>query len=382
MVLGDFRIERPAYQTGQSDTLAWLAAAHTQSASLTAEAGFDRNAHEQQLRRVLDRCACSPEKISRRGHVLEEQTHRRWSEMEIYDLTQSAHGSGMGVRSRAFQKHALRIFERMYEAEPTAPSDLIHVTCTGYVSPSAAQQLVAARGWGETTRVTHAYHMGCYAAFPALRMAAGALHAPPAASSTAPPRVDIVHTELCSLHLDPSRHELEQLVVQSLFADGIIRYSATREAAEAPGLRVLALDELIVPETAGDMSWVASDWGMEMTLSRNVPARIGAALRGFVSRLYEKAGLDVARDLKDSAFAIHPGGPKIIEGIGRALELGDAQLEPSQDILFEYGNMSSATLPHVWQRLVAERRVPSNTIVCSLAFGPGLTVCGGIFQKR
>jgi predicted naringenin-chalcone synthase len=35
-------------------------------------------------------------------------------------------------------------------------------------------------------------------------------------------RVDIVHTELCSLHLQPLRHEAEQLVIQSLFADGCI----------------------------------------------------------------------------------------------------------------------------------------------------------------
>ena len=43
--------------------------------------------------------------------------------------------------------------------------------------------------------------------------------------------------------------------------------------------------------------------------------------------------------------------------------------------------MSSATLPHVWMRLLEDDAVASGTLVVSLAFGPGLTICGGIFRK-
>ena len=70
--------------------------------------------------------------------------------------------------------------------------------------------------------------MGCYAALSAVRIAAGFV---PNASR----RVDIVHTELCSLHLDPADRRLEQLIVQSLFADGMIRYS--RPAADREMVR-------------------------------------------------------------------------------------------------------------------------------------------------
>jgi len=287
----------------------------------------------------------------------------------------------MGVRSQLFQEFVARYFRESYANEHEAPGDLIHVTCTGYVAPSGAQQLVSERGWGELTRVTHAYHMGCYAAFPAVRLATGALFAPAAASARGAAWVDIVHTELCSLHLDPTQHSLEQLVVQSLFGDGMIRYSATRDP-KIQGLAVLSLDEMIVPQTVDEMRWVASDWGMEMSLSRDVPARIQAALRGFVARLYEKAGLALGEEFARSTFAIHPGGPKIIEGIGRVLELSDAQLALSKEVLLHYGNMSSATLPHIWMQIAERAEVPIGSIVCSLAFGPGLTICGGLFQKR
>jgi predicted naringenin-chalcone synthase len=81
-------------------------------------------------------------------------------------------------------------------------------------------------------------------------------------------------------------------------------------------------------------------------------------------------------------FAVHPGGPKIIDRVRQVLELTDVQVQTSRDVLFDHGNMSSATLPHIWMRLAADEGVAPGTLVASLAFGPGLTVCGGLFRKQ
>ncbi len=62
--------------------------------------------------------------------------------------------------------------------------------------------------------------------------------------------------------------------------------------------------------------------------------------------------------------------------------LNDAQVQTSRDVLFDHGNTSSATLPHVWKRLVEERGVAPGALVPSLAFGPGLTMCGELFRKH
>jgi predicted naringenin-chalcone synthase len=121
---------------------------------------------------------------------------------------------------------------------------------------------------------------------------------------------------------------------------------------------------------------------MHMTLARDVPDRIAAALRPFVADLFRKAELDLAENLTRTVFAVHPGGPKIIDRVRDVLELSDAQVRTSRDVLFDYGNMSSATLPHVWMRLLATDAVKAGTLILSLAFGPGLTVCGGLFRKR
>jgi predicted naringenin-chalcone synthase len=383
LTLGNFSMQRPRHEIAQNRALDWLVDIHAAAqATIESLSDSERDVFAVRLRKVIQRCACGPDKIGSRGHVLSDLGSSDWGNLQLYDVTRHPHGRGTETRSELFGDIVAAYFETEFASETVAPSELIHVTCTGYVAPSGAQRLVASKGWGQLTHVTHAYHMGCYAAFPAIRMAAGHLAIPEAlAPSGAARRADIVHTELCSLHLDPSEHSAEQCVVQSLFADGFVRYSL-REDADGPGFEVLAIDERIVPGSASAMGWTAANFGMRMTLARDVPQRIARELRSFVLGLFAKSGLNVAEMLRNAVVAVHPGGPKIIDGVQEVLELREAQVATSRAVLFDYGNMSSATLPHVWLRILADDSVPVGTVVLSLAFGPGLTVCGGLFRKR
>jgi predicted naringenin-chalcone synthase len=383
-LLARFALTRPRHEAPQERILDWLADAHAASeAALEHLSSDERDAFAARMRKVMRRCACAPDKIASRGFSFPGVYGTSYADEPIYDLPHFPHGRGTAARNALFAEIVNAYFEGEYREDSTPPRDLVHVTCTGYISPSAAQRVVAQRGWGERTRVTHAYHMGCYAALPAVRVAAGLLSLPEPRARGAPlPHVDIVHTELCSLHLDPAQHQIEQLVVQSLFADGFIRYSLLPGAAtREPGLALLALHEQILPDSAEHMTWVVSDHGMQMTLSRDVPDRIARALRGFVIELYRRAGIHVSA-LKDSVFAVHPGGPKIIDGVREVLELSEVQVAHSRAVLRAYGNMSSATLPHIWQRVVYDSGVAPGTLVASFAFGPGLTICGALFEKR
>lgn len=300
--------------------------------------------------------------------------------MELYRVDEHASGATTRARADAFDKAARRVLLQLYSSVNTAPSDLIHVTCTGYVAPSAAQRLVESRGWSSETRVSHAYHMGCYAALPALRIAAGLLR-----QEVGPPerRSDVVHTEICSLHFHPLLHTPEQLVVQSLFADGFIRYTVCDEATSgrrASGFRLIGGHEQIVPNTADSMAWITSDHGMQMTLGREVPERLREALPTFVRILAARAKLPVEQ-LMCASYAIHPGGPKILDCAQEALGLEESQIEASRQVLRTRGNMSSATLPHIWMDLLESSATPPDALVVSLAFGPGLTLCGTVMRK-
>ena len=381
MLLTDFVSTRPRHALPQALMLAWLAEAYAEAEARTQ--GLDEAARAElaaRMVRVLQKVACPPDKIATRGLALADLGRSAWAAQEIYALETHPHGRGSEARTRKFEEIVDAYFTETYAAEADAPGEIVHVTCTGYASPSGAQKMVAARGWGGRTRVTHAYQMGCYAAVPALRLAAGSL-ALPADLAPARPVVDIVHTELCSLHLDPTDHSLEQMVVHSLFADGLIRYRARPGSTTGPGLRVIALHEEILPDSADAMSWRVGDHGMQMTLSREVPDRIAGALRGFTSRLLARAGLGVA-DLPATAVAVHPGGPKIIDRVAQVLELAAAQVATSRAVLHDHGNMSSATLPHIWMRMLADPAIAAGTRIPSFAFGPGLTMCGAILEKQ
>lgn len=379
--LSNFALRRPRHEIAQKAALDWLVDAHV--ASRTGAEGLsasERDAFATQLGKLMQRCGCQPDRIRARGHSVSDLGRRDWQNLRLYDVERHPRGVGTAVRSELYAEVVNAYFEQEFPVTSDPPSELVHVTCTGYVAPSGAQRVVARNGWGAHTRVSHAYHMGCYAAFPAIRLAAGHLSSPVALLPRGQDlRVDIVHTELCTLHLDPNDHSPEQLVIQSLFGDGFIRYSLSN--GEGPGLEVLALDERILPDSADAMTWTASDCGLHMTLARDVPARLAAELRGFVGALFERAGLNLAQDLRHSVAAIHPGGPRIIDGVREVLELSEEQVETSRGVLLDYGNMSSATLPHVWQRLVDDERVAPGTLILSLAFGPGLTLCGGLFRK-
>lgn len=366
MILHDFRATAPAYSVEQARSLAWLTEAHVVAESTVANDG-DIASFATRFERAFNRVACGPGAIETRCFVIPDLGAEvpRWDGAGPYDFARRPHGATTSERMQRFRMHVRDYFADAYTDDP--PDELIHVSCTGYVSPSGAQELVARRGWA--TRVTHAYHMGCYAAVPAVRMAAAL-----AGSG----RADIVHTELCSLHLDPTDHRLDQLVVQSLFADGLIRYSVARDTT-APGLRILATGEQLIPDSSDSMTWVVGDHGMLMTLARDVPERVARALRPFVLSLLRDAGLGPER-LAGCIAAIHPGGPRILDGVQATLELRPEQLTVSRAVLRERGNMSSATLPHIWQRIVGT--AAPGTLVLSLAFGPGLTICGALFEAQ
>jgi len=349
-----FQVVRPEYELPQEESVRWLAAAHT-------AASKDPERHETFLN-VLKKIGMGENKIKKRGVSISDPFHQDWDKMELYPATQKPDGVGFGKRSEVYDRISCAMLEKLYPSNQELPPHLVHVTCTGYVAPSPVQRMVSLRNAGETTQVTHAYHMGCYASIPALRIARGF-------SETA----DIIHTEICSLHLNPNLHQLDQLVVQTLFADGFIKYNV---GTGKTGFKILFLEERIIPETSDSMHWIAQDWGLKMKLEKDVPVQIARALPSFVAKLLAEAKVSS----QDIFYAIHPGGPKIIQQVADILELKAEQFEHSQWVLQNCGNMSSATLPHIWEKLWNDERVKSGSYVVSLAFGPGLTLAGGVFQ--
>lgn len=320
----------------------------------------------ERLKKMLARFCVHEKLIERRYFECPDVYSSRGP--QIYKIDKSSPG-GVRIeeRNQFFSERATEIIEKMYESRPI-PDHLIHVTCTGYVSPSAPQLYFSRQK--EALSITHAYHMGCYASLPAVRIAQS--------FAALEQNVDVVHTEMCSLHLDPSVHSPEQMVVQSLFADGHIKYTLSPKK-EGRRFEVICIKEKIIPESHLDMTWLPSSNNMKMTLSKDVPEKIKGELPQFLRELGHEINLSLDELLHQSMFAIHPGGPKIIDAVEDQLELSGEQTSFSREVLKTRGNMSSATLPHIWEKIMDSEYQGR---VVSLAFGPGLTIFGSVFEAR
>jgi predicted naringenin-chalcone synthase len=121
------------------------------------------------------------------------------------------------------------------------------------------------------------------------------------------------------------------------------------------------------------MTWRIGDHGFEMTLSPRVPHLIGHHLRPWLARWLKRHNLTIDQI---GSWAIHPGGPRIIHSVVQSLNLPPQAAHASNQILAEYGNMSSATVLFVVERL-QQRSAPLPCV--ALAFGPGLVAEATLF---
>ncbi len=260
-----------------------------------------------------------------------------------------------------FEEVAYDVFERVYRDEAALPpDDIIHVSCSGYLSPSPVQSFLSRRGW-LGVGVTHSYHMGCYGAFPAIRTAVGLVGSSHVSLPKRKRRVDFVHTEFLSLHFDLLGDEPDNFVTSTLFADGFIKYAAYPqsefEKSGKSGLRMLAIDEYILPDSLPEMTLRPGPLQFDMSLSKRVPFMIRDSINDFVDAICDQVGLDFEREKGEMVFAIHPGGPAILNQIRSRLGIEESQIELSRKVLFENGNMASATAPHIWQLIVESSKL-------------------------
>jgi predicted naringenin-chalcone synthase len=241
---------------------------------------------------------------------------------------------------------------------------LVVASCTGFVAPGI-DQIIARRLGLDNVERTLVGFMGCYAAVSALRTAYHIVRSKPEA------RVLAVTVELCSLHLQQTQ-ALEQLLAMLQFSDGA---AAALVTSSPGGFEMSHLFSRQLEDSAELIQWNIVDTGFEMTLSGEVPNRIGAALHdeGVRATLYNGWSPD-----EIDSWAVHAGGRSILDAVEKGLELPQGALFASRDVLARYGNMSSATLMFVLSELIDSPDVRRGV---ALAFGPGLAAEGFHFER-
>lgn len=297
--------------------------------------------------------------------VLDDLIHERsTSQSPFVTAVRESHGPTTAQRMQEYVRHvpnlALRAGQRAILHAALAPSDITHlvtVSCTGFSAPGWDIYLIRRLELRPTVQRTHVGFMGCHGALNGLRVARAFAEADAAA------RVLLCAAEACSLHFHYGGTP-KQMIANALFADGAAAVVG-RSMSDSPW-SVIASGSCLLPESADAMTWTIGDHGFAMTLAARVPELIRQHLRPWLESWLEECHLKLG---EIGSWAVHPGGPRILDAVEAALGLPPSATAVSREVLRECGNISSPTVLFVLERL----RQQYAALPCvMLGFGPGL----------
>ncbi len=316
-------------------------------------------------------------RVRRRGSVLLENSNGNGQRQSFYPAATTVDDRGPATEVR-MQRFATDAPPLAIDASSAALSDaqldpgrithLVTVSCTGFNSPGIDIALIKALELSPSVGRVNVGFMGCHGALNGLRVAQSFVDADPRA------RVLMCCVELCTLHYHYG-WDSEKMVANALFADGAAALVAEADASRngTDRWRLASCASCLFPDSEDEMTWKIGDYGFEMTLSACVPDLIHQHLRPWLSEWLASQGLTIA-DV--GSWAVHPGGPRIIQSAARALDLPRSATEISTAVLAEHGNMSSSTVLFVIDRL---RQTGAGRPCVAIAFGPGLVAEAALF---
>ena len=315
-------------------------------------------------------------RVRHRASVLSDENGHAgdWQRFYHTAVDSTDRGPGTGARLDAYARHAVDLASESSRAAlsgadcgPERITHLVTVSCTGFVAPGVDIGLIRSLGLRPTIARVHVGFMGCHGALNALGVATAFAGRDPEA------RVLVCCVELCSLHFSYGA-AMEQMIANALFADGSAAAVVAAHGASSPGTHgILATGSCLFANSEDAMTWRIGDHGFEMTLSPRIPEIIGEGLRPWLQAWLGEQGLGIG-DVR--SWAIHPGGPRILEAVGESLGLTDEHLAASRHVLGECGNMSSPTvlfiLDHLW-------RTGGGGPSVAIGLGPGLVAEAALF---
>ena len=255
---------------------------------------------------------------------------------------------------------AMAAIDRLADLDRDSVTHIVVASCTGFVAPGLDQIIARMAGLSPSVERTVVGFMGCYAAVNALRVAHHIVRSEPAS------RVLVINLELCTLHFQETQ-DIERLLAMMLFGDGC---AAALVTAEERGLALVDFRSATLPRSDELITWRVGDQGFDMRLSGEVPKRILSALQAEVARNDTDGMLRGNRPSDFDGWAVHAGGRTILDAVETGFELGEDALAWSRGVLKDCGNMSSATLMFVLERIMGSATRMASGL--AMAFGPGL----------
>lgn len=270
--------------------------------------------------------------------------------------------------NRRFEREAIPLCIRSLRAalkqgklKPENVDFLAVTTCTGYVCPGLAAQVVGAANLRPDVQYVDLVGMGCGAALPALQAADNFCRTHPGQVAA------VVSTEICSAAMY-SDDAPDLVVSNALFADGSAAVLLRAGAGSGPALNHFS--SLVVPEWREGLRFRTEQGRLRNVLSKEVPERAAQATGLLLKVLLREAGWrrsDITR------WVLHAGGEKILQELEKGLSLRPEDLAASRAVLRKYGNLSSPTVLFVLKESLNRNRPRSGERAFLASFGAGFS---------
>jgi predicted naringenin-chalcone synthase len=255
---------------------------------------------------------------------------------------------------------------------PTSPAQIDAVivnSCTGYLCPGLTSYVAEALELRPDVRPFDLQGMGCGAALPNLQSAYNYLQAHP--NST----VLSIAVEICSatLYFDEAP---DILISNALFGDGAAAVLLTNRPGQG-GIQLRGFSAGLYPQDREHLYFRTENSKLRNVLSIEVPT-VGARHGGeVIGRLLAEHAL--GRDGIDH-WIVHPGGQKVLDAFQEALGLPPEALVASRKVLYNYGNMSSASVLFVLEELLRNGVTRPGDIGVMCSFGAGFGAYAGLME--
>lgn len=239
---------------------------------------------------------------------------------------------------------------------------IITVSCTGIMIPSLDAYLInELQMRGDVVRLP-VTEMGCAAGVSGIIYAKNFLKANPGK------RAAVVAVESPTATFQLNDFSMANIVSAAIFGDGAACVLLSSHPDDV-GPEVVDEGMYHFNDAEQLMGFKLTNTGLQMVLDIEVPDAIASHFPDIIHPFLARNGLDIAAI---DHLIFHPGGKKIVQVVEGIFGAYGKNIKDTKEVLRLYGNMSSATVIYVLERILDAGPQPGEKGLM-LSFGPGFS---------
>lgn len=246
--------------------------------------------------------------------------------------------------------------------EPQTLDYIITVSCTGIMIPSLDAYLINKMKLKQDIVRLPVTEMGCVAGISGIIYAKNFLKANPGKRAA----VIAVESPTATFQLDD--FSMPNIVSAAIFGDGAA-CCLLSSYEEDNGPEIVAEEMYHFYDAEHMMGFKLTNGGLQMVLDIEVPDTIASHFDDIIHPFLKKNNLQI-KDLDHMIF--HPGGKKIVTTVEALFSGLGKNIDDTKEVLKQYGNMSSATVLYVLERIM-DNKPQAGEKGLMLSFGPGFS---------